>query len=78
MPKLLKNIEGNIIETTVGEISNNNLIQGAVGKGDYMKLFKFTGFFVNISPNSVVTTFDAPKNHGYKNNRTITELNISY
>lgn len=78
MPKLLKNIEGSIIEANVGEIHNNNLVQGLVGQGDYMRLFKFTGFFVNISPNSVVTTFNTPKNHGFKNNTDFTELNISY
>ena len=77
MPKFLKNIEGQIVSTTVATISNDNLIQGVVGEGDYMNLFKFTGYFVELSK-ATVTELDTPRNFGFKNDDTVVELNISY
>lgn len=79
MPKLINKIEGLIIDTTFGSISNNNIVQGIIGSGDYMKLYKFTGIFVDLSKASNVSTYETPQNIGITNNNSqFTELNISY
>jgi hypothetical protein len=78
MPKLLINIEGLILDTKVGTISNEKLVQTSVGIGDYMKLFRFTGYFVELSYATNVIEYDTPKNLGLKNNTSFIELNISY
>ena len=78
MPKLITKLEGLILDTNVGTISNENKIQAAVGVGVYMKLFRYTGYFVDLSQTISVTPYDKPKNFGLKNNTTFVELNISY
>ena len=78
MPKFLKNIECNIIESSTGVIRNDSLVLGKIGEGDYIRLFHFTGFLVDISMANSVVEYISPKNYGFKNNNTVTELNISY
>jgi hypothetical protein len=79
MPKLLKNIEGYITDTNIGVVNCDDLFTGVLGYGDYMKLYRFTGFFIDLSKSNTITEYTQPKNIGIKNNnRIFTELNISY
>lgn len=79
MPKIVTNITGTIISPYIGGVKSCNFISGVIGKGVYMHLPSFTGFFVDLSKSIEVDIYKTPYKIGIiTNNKDFIEINTSY
>lgn len=80
MPQLLKKVEGEIFNFTIGDIKFNNQIVGQVQDDDYINMNGFIAFLQNLS--KVEDTYLLHKSMGFglKNsfNLEIKKIEISY
>lgn len=78
MPRLLKNIDGQILdnfETTTKLLMS---VEGYYGEDDYIKLSGFEAFLQDFRKAPEVIDFAVPPNFGLKNNTSFTTIEISY
>jgi hypothetical protein len=80
MPRLIKNIVGEVIEENVSSIDAFKNIEGQVGLEDYAAVYNFTGYLQNFSKLDSLVELETLSYYGLLTNRnkTFIEIEISY
>jgi len=79
MPRLLKQIEGNILDNFTSEVKIMGVV-GDISIGDYIKLELFEGFLQNFSNVCETYEYETPVEFGLLRNKKeeFIKLEISY
>jgi hypothetical protein len=80
MPKLLKKIEGEIINNITGDVSLIFSVSGQIQQEDYINLNGFVAYLQNFSKTELVTKLEKPLIFGLPNtyNIEVKTLEINY
>ena len=80
MPKLLKSIQGNIVENIMGDVNYVIGVSGEAQLEDYINLNGFVAYLQNFSRVRSLTELQTPLEFGLKNtyNVEMSTLEISY
>lgn len=78
MPKLIQNIEGEILDYFVGNVYTFTPIVGQIGQEDYVNLFGLIAYLQNLTRAEEVTRITKPYTFGLTNNKTMVTIEISY
>lgn len=80
MPRLIKNISGEIIEENISIVKGIKSIEGQVGLEDYAKVYNFTGYLQNFTKVSELSEMLKLKYFGVMANlnKEWIEIEVSY
>lgn len=80
MPKLVKKIEGEVIENIIGDVNYILGVYGEIQQEDFINLNGFVAYLQNYSKVTDLTKLNTPLEFGLKNtyNIEINTLEINY
>lgn len=87
MPKLIRYIEGEILDHYVSSLKLSKSVIGEFGEEDYIKMGGFEAYLQDFGSNTdscqtrqgqSVTDLSVPPNFGLKNNTNFVTIEISY
>ena len=78
MPNLITKIEGVVTNETIANINTFKNIDIVVGTEDYINVYSLLAYLQNFKQVSEVKTLNKPLKFGLNNNKSFTELDISY
>jgi len=80
MPKLLKNVEGKIVDNYKTNVTYMSSVSGEVQQEDYINLGGFVAYLQNLTEVQVTSRLSKPLTFGLKNTRNleVVTLNIDY
>ena len=78
MPKLIQNVQGEILDNFIGSVYTFTPIIGQIGQEDYINLNGFIAYTQNFSRAEASETLQKPVNFGLVNNKQIVTIEISY
>lgn len=78
MPKLLKNITANILNTFTSNVRLFKTLNTQFGEGDYVKVYGIEAFLQDYSQINITENLNKSLNFGLQINSNFTILEISY
>jgi len=78
MPKLIKNIVGEIFENNMGNVLFLKPITGEIQLEDYINVFGFTAFLQNLTEVDETSHADIPVNFGLVNQLDLTVVTLDF
>jgi len=80
MPQLIKNIQGNLLDSFTSDLILINSVIGEAQQEDYIELFGFNGYLQNLTRAEETQLLTKPLLYGLQNNKNlrIITLNIDY
>lgn len=80
MPRLLKQINAEIITEKIHELDGFNNVNAIISLGDYIDSYHYIGFIQYFNLNTKIEDFEDLKSYGLlgNNNRTFSEIEINY
>lgn len=80
MIQIVKNIKGELLTQSIGNIEGVSKLSGVVKEEDYIELYGFVGYTQNFTNSNETVLLTNPLNFGLKNklNLPINNLEIDY
>jgi hypothetical protein len=80
MPKLIKNIQGEVLTNVIDNISYISTITGEIQQEDFINLNGFVAYLQNLTKAEETTALTIPQSFGLQNsyNKTMITLEINY